>query len=205
MLEFSKYNKEKYNKEKNEDFSFINVGRFEPQKNHFLLIEAFKKINSDVKLYLIGDGYLREELEKKVKNANLEEKVIFLGRQKNVFNFLSKANCFVLSSNYEGFPNVLIEALACELPIISSDCPSGPREILAPNTDFTKQTKDIEFAEYGILTPIGDVDKLADAMKKIYEDKNIRYEASKKAIKRAKDFEIEKIIKEWENIIEKYN
>ncbi len=195
MLELPECKKEK------EEFIFINIGRFERQKNHFLLLEAFKKANLNAKLYLVGDGYLRRSLELKVKNDNLENKVVFVGRQKNVFKFLSKANCFVLSSNYEGFPNVLIEALACDLPIISTDCISGPREILAPNSDFIKQTKDIEFDEYGILTPVGDVDKLAEAMKKMYEDKSLRENYSKKAKNRAKDFEIEKIIKEWDEII----
>ena len=191
-------------KEKKE-FIFINVGRMEPQKNHFLLINAFRESNLNAKLYLVGDGYLRKELEKKVKKEKLEEKVIFLGRQKNVFKYLSKASCFILSSDYEGFPNVLIEALACELPIISTDCISGPREILAPKRDFTKQTKEIELAEYGILTPVGDEQKLAEAMKMIYENKNLRKEYSKKAKNRAEDFEVERIIKEWEKIVERNN
>ena len=192
-------------KKEEKEFIFINVGRLEPQKNHFLLIEAFKKANLDVKLYLIGDGYLREKLENQVKSENLEKKVIFLGRQKDVYKFLSKSSCFILSSNYEGFPNVLIEALACELPIISTDCISGPREILASDSDFIKQTKEIEFAEYGVLTPVGDVEKMAEAMKKMYKNKSLREKYLKKAIKRAKDFEIEKIIKKWEQIIEEHD
>jgi len=192
-------------KNEREEFIFVNVGRFEPQKNHFLLIEAFKKSNLNAKLYLVGDGYLREKLENQVKKYKLEDKVVFVGRQKNVFKFLSKANCFVLSSNYEGFPNVLIEALACNLPVISTDCISGPREILAPNSDFTKQTKDIEIAEYGILTPVEDIEKMAEAMKKIYQEKNLRENYSKKAKLRAKDFEVKKIIKEWEMLIERNN
>ena len=154
---------------------------------------------------MIGDGYLREKLEEKVRKENLENKIIFLGRQKDVFKFLAKSSCFVLSSDYEGFPNVLIEALACNLPIISTDCISGPREILAPNSDFTKQTKFIEIAEYGILAPIGDVDKLAEAMRIIYEDEDLRKEYSKKAKFRAKDFDVRKIIKEWEIVIERSN
>jgi len=190
---------------KEKEFIFINVGRLEPQKNHNLLIESFKKAKLGAKLYLIGDGYLKESLEVKVKSKKLEKKVIFLGRQKDVYSFLSNASCFVLSSDYEGFPNVLIEALASGSPIISTDCISGPREILAPNIDFATQTKEIEFAEYGILTPVRDVEKMSEAMRKIYEDKNLRENYSTKAKNRVKDFEVEKIIKEWERVIERNN
>ena len=182
-----------------EKFTFITIGRLEPQKNTILLIEAIKNI--DAKLWIIGDGYLRDSLELKVKNEKLEEKVKFLGRQKNVYKFLNKADCFVFSSNYEGFPNVLLEALACKLPIISIDCKSGPREILAPNSDITKQTKDIEIAEYGILTPVGDVEKMQEAMQMIINDKNLREGYRKKALNRAKDFSIDKIIPKWERIL----
>ena len=182
---------------------FINIARLEPQKNHDLLIEAFKKANLNAKLYIIGDGHLKEELINKVKNKKLEDKVFFLGRQKNVYKFLSIASCFILSSNYEGFPNVLIEALACNLPVISTDCISGPREILAPNSDFTIQTKEIELAEYGILTPLKDVEKMAQTMEMIYKNKNLIENYSKKAKIRAKNFEVKNIIKEWEKIIER--
>jgi len=182
-----------------EKFTFITIGRLEPQKNTILLIEAIKNI--DAKLWIIGDGYLRNSLELKVKNEKLEEKVKFLGRQKNVYKFLDKVDCFVFSSNYEGFPNVLLEALACNLPIISTDCKSGPREILAPNSDLNKQTKDIEIAEYGILTPVGDVEKMREAMKMIIENKNLRENYKKKAVNRAKDFSVEKIIPKWEKVL----
>ena len=186
-----------------EEFICINIGRLEPQKNHNLLIEAFKKANLNAKLYIIGDGYLKESLKLKIKSENLEDKIFLLGRHRDVYQFLNKASCFIFSSNYEGFPNVLIEALACNLSVISTDCISGPREILAPNSDFTIQTKEIELAEYGILTPVGDIEKMAQAMRKIYENKNLRENYSKKAKIRAKNFEIKKIIKEWEKIIER--
>ena len=189
-------------KEKN-DFIFINVARFEPQKNHKLLINAFYKANLDAKLYLIGDGYLREDLELKIKDLGLQDRVKLLGRQKNPYKFLSKADCFVFSSNYEGFPNVLLEALLCNLPIISTDCKSGPREILAPNTPITKETENIEIAEYGILTKVGSVEYMAEAMKLIYKDNNLRYNFTQKAQNRIKEFEVKKIIEKWEEVIEK--
>jgi len=198
MLNFKCIENKEYEK-----FTFINVGRLEPQKNHKLLIKAFKRANLNAKLLIIGDGYLRKDLEVLIEELELKDKVKLLGRQKNPGKFLSKADVFVFSSNYEGFPNVLLEALACELPIISTDCKSGPREILAPKTDFNKQTKDIEIGEYGILTPVGDIEKMSEAMKMIYENRDLRERLKSKVKKRANDFNVEKIIKEWREAIEK--
>jgi len=191
-------NKETLNTKKDR-FIFITVGRLEYQKNTTLLIEAMKEINAI--LWIIGDGYLMENLKFKINNEGLNDKVQLLGRQKNVYKFMNEADAFVFSSNHEGFPNVLLEALACGLPIISTDCKSGPREILAPNTDFRKQTEDIELAEYGVLTPVGDVKKIAEAMKVMLNDNNLRERYSQKALNRAKAFSVEKIIKEWEGIV----
>jgi N-acetylgalactosamine-N,N'-diacetylbacillosaminyl-diphospho-undecaprenol 4-alpha-N-acetylgalactosaminyltransferase len=204
---YNPINLEKIENLKNEEndikfdkFSFITIGRLEKQKNHNLLIESFSKLKIDAKLYIIGEGELREELELKIEKLNLTDKVFLLGIQKNPYKFLNNADCFVFSSNYEGFPNVLLEALACGLPIISTDCLSGPREILAPRSEY-KNIKDIEIAKYGILVPVNNAEKLAKAMKVIYEDNELRYNFKNKAKKRAKDFEVKKIIKEWKKII----
>jgi N-acetylgalactosamine-N,N'-diacetylbacillosaminyl-diphospho-undecaprenol 4-alpha-N-acetylgalactosaminyltransferase len=184
-------------------FTFVTIGRMDVGKNHILLIESVKEIDAD--LWIIGDGELRGFLEKKVLEYNLQDRVLFLGRQSNPYRFLNRADCFVFGSNHEGFPNVLLEALACELPVISTDCLSGPREILAPNTEY-KNIKDIEIAEYGILVPVNNEEKLAKAMKLIYEDNELRYNFRNKAKNRAKEFEVKRIIKEWEKIIKKsYN
>jgi N-acetylgalactosamine-N,N'-diacetylbacillosaminyl-diphospho-undecaprenol 4-alpha-N-acetylgalactosaminyltransferase len=200
VLDFNCEKREKFKK-----FTFINVGRLDEGKNHKLLIKAFKKAGIEADLLIIGDGPLRGELENLVNNLNLEEKVKFLGKRNNVNYMLAKSHCFVFSSNYEGFPNVLLEALACNLPVISTDCLSGPREILAPNTEY-KNIKDIEIAEYGILVPVNNEEKLAKAMKLIYEDNELRYNFRNKAKNRAKEFEVKRIIKEWEKIIKKsYN
>ncbi len=188
---------------KKEKFTFVTVGRFERQKNHMLLIDAFYKLNLDIEIWLIGDGHLRKKIEEKISNLKLKEKIKLLGKQKNPYKFLAKADCFIFSSNYEGFPNVLLEALACNLPVISTDCISGPREILVPNSDFKKQTEDVEVVEYGVLVPVGDVDKMAQAMRMMIENDSLRKKLREKAYKRAKDFEVSKIIKEWEEVLSK--
>ncbi|WP_323591503.1 glycosyltransferase [Aliarcobacter butzleri] len=181
-------------------FTFVTVGRLDSGKNHKLLIEAVKDFNAD--LWIIGDGELKEGLQKYINELNLNDKVYLLGKKENPFSFLSKADCFVFSSNYEGFPNVLVEALACGLPIISTDCQSGPREILAPTSNISFQLKDkIELAEYGVLTPIKNVGKLKEAMNLMINDENLRKNYQEKGNFRANDFKIEKIIKQYEKIL----
>ncbi|MFK5882346.1 MAG: glycosyltransferase [Sulfurospirillum sp.] len=181
-------------------FVFVTVGRLDDGKNHQLIIDAMQDVNAQ--LYIIGEGELRGKLENQIKTLNLENKVFLLGRQKNPYKYLAKADCFVFSSNYEGFPNVLLEALACGLPVISTDCQSGPREILAPNSDIEVQLQnDLELAKYGILTPINNVQKLKEAMELIMNDNELRKNYKETAKQRTDDFRIEQIIKQYEEII----
>ena len=181
-------------------FTFVTVGRLDQGKNHNLIIDAIKNMNAD--LWIIGDGELKEEIHRYIKELNLDKKVYMLGKKENPFSFLSKVDCFVFASNHEGFPNVLVEALACGLPIISTDCQSGPREILAPDSDVNFQLKEeIELAEYGILTPIKNLDKLQEAMSLMINNESLRKKYQDKAKQRANDFRIDKIIKQYEEII----
>lgn len=185
---------------KKKRFTFVTVGRLDKGKNHKLIIDAIKDIDAD--LWIIGDGELKEELQKYIKQHNLNHKVYLFGKKENPFAYISKAECFVFASNHEGFPNVLVEALACELPIISTDCQSGPREILAPNSDISFQLENnIELAEYGILTPIKNVDKLQEVMNLMINDESLRKNYQEKTKHRTKDFRIDKIIKQYEEII----
>ena len=103
------------------------------------------------RLIILGDGPLRGDLERKVVELNIEDLVSLPGFTDNPYSFMSKANCFVLSSRYEGLPTVLIEAMACGCNVISTDCPSGPNEIL-------------ENGRLGKLVPIEDHHSLAKAM-----------------------------------------
>lgn len=185
---------------KKKRFTFVTVGRLDKGKNHKLIIDAIKDIDAD--LWIIGDGELKEEFQSYIKQHNLNHKVYLFGKKENPFAYISKAECFVFASNHEGFPNVLVEALACELPIISTDCQSGPREILAPNSDISFQLENnIELAEYGILTPIKNVDKLQEVMNLMINDESLRKNYQEKAKHRAKDFRIKKIIKQYKEIL----
>jgi N-acetylgalactosamine-N,N'-diacetylbacillosaminyl-diphospho-undecaprenol 4-alpha-N-acetylgalactosaminyltransferase len=176
-------------------FYFINVGGFRKEKNHLLLLQAFFIMkNLPCKLLIVGGGIMEDELKQKVYDFGMNDKVIFCGWDNNPFKYVSRSNCFVLSSDVEGFPNVLIEALACGRAVISTDCSSGPRELLAPSTDLHhKAINNYEVGEYGMLTPVNDVIALAAAMKKMYEDAGLRSQFEEKAKTRAQQFDVDEI------------
>ena len=176
-------------------FHFVNVGGFRREKNHLLLLQAFFILkNLPCKLVIVGGGIMEEGLKQKASDLGLNEKVIFCGFELNPFKYVSRCDCFVLSSDVEGFPNVLIEALACGKPVISTDCSSGPRELLAPSTDLHHRAiNNYEIGEYGILTPVNDITALAAAMKKMYEDAALRRQFSEKAAGRAQQFDVDEI------------
>ena len=195
----------------------MNVGRLTKQKGQCHLIKAFKKVKEtikDMKLIILGRGELEDYLKQLVEELNLEKDVYFLGFQKNPFKFISKSKIYLFPSLYEGFPNALVEAMACEIPVISSDCRSGPREILAPETNIDVETKIIEYAKYGILIPVCDDNYykardpltnkemiLAKSIVKLYSSKELLENYTVKAKERVKNFNKDKIILEYENIL----
>lgn len=184
-----------------EKFTFVTVGRLDKGKNHRLIVEAMQNINAN--LWIIGDGPLRNTLENQVKQLHLEDKVFLLGRQENPFKYMIQADCFVFTSNHEGFPNVLVEALACHLPIISTDCQSGPREILAPISDLYQHLHNrIQLEEYGILIPINDKQNLEKAMHTIMLKEKVRNNYRMKSMQRAQKFSKEKITQQFIKEIE---
>lgn len=146
----------------------ITGGRLRTQKGHWHLLRIFaelKKTNPDAALVFLGEGDLGERLLGLCSDMGLKAyspgraaepqsgDVFFLGFQKNPYKFFSKARLFALTSLWEGLPNVVIEALACGLPVISSDCRSGPREILAPGTEFSIEAAAPEETDFGFLMP----------------------------------------------------
>ena len=165
----------------------ISVGRLIPLKRNIDLIKAFfelQKSDDSLELIFLGDGVLKDSLEQECNNSKIKGKVHFLGNVKNPFYYLTKSDLFILNSEIEGFPNVLVEAMTCGLPVISSDCKSGPREIL-------------EDEKYGLLYPVGDISSLIEKIKfYLYEDiqkENIKM----KNLQRIEDFAIEKIMKNF--------
>lgn len=131
----------------------IGMGRLEPQKNFRLLLKAFALLRKSRKaqLIILGEGSERAALEGLVSELGLQEDVHLPGFVNDPFNYLAHADAFVLSSDWEGLPTVLIEALALGTPVVSTDCTSGPQEIL-------------NSGEFGRLVPVGDVTTLAAEM-----------------------------------------
>lgn len=132
----------------------LGVGRLTEQKDFPTLIRAFALVRAQrpVRLMILGEGKDRPKLEALVRELGLQDDVALPGFVPNPFAYMVRAAVFVLSSRWEGLPTVLIEALACGTPVVSTDCPSGPREIL-------------EDGKWGRLVPVGDVDALADAIR----------------------------------------
>jgi glycosyltransferase involved in cell wall biosynthesis len=131
----------------------LGVGRLAAQKDFPTLIQAFARVRSQrpARLLILGDGEKRSALIRLVQTLGLAADVSLPGYVDNPFAYLRRCSVFVLSSAYEGLPSVLIEAMACGVPVVSTDCPSGPAEIL-------------EGGRYGRLVPVGDVDAMAAAI-----------------------------------------
>lgn len=132
----------------------LGVGRLTKAKNFHLLINAFAKIEKDINAHLVilGTGELESELKELVYHLGLEEKIHLLGFVENPYSWMKKAELFVLSSSWEGFGNVLVEAMACGTSVISTNCPSGPEEIL-------------ENGKLGVLVPVNNIEEMAFAIK----------------------------------------
>jgi Glycosyltransferase len=136
----------------------LGVGRLERAKDFATLIRAFAKVQAqrEARLLILGEGSMRTQLETLVRQLGLSECVALPGFDPNPFRYMARAKVFAMSSIYEGFPNVLVQALACGCPVVSTDCPSGPSEILNGGA-------------YGHLVPVGDADALAASILKVLQ------------------------------------
>lgn len=167
---------------------FVVVGRLEPQKNHKLLLEAYKEIVAeyeDYDLYLYGRGSLEQELRELSSSLGIANRVHFEGFCSDIHDRISDATAYVLSSDYEGISNSLLEAMAMGLPVISTDCPIGGSRML------------IEHMKNGLLVPVGDKEALADAMKFMIANPEQRKQMSEEAARVKDRFSIQTITEEW--------
>jgi glycosyltransferase involved in cell wall biosynthesis len=197
---------------------FISVGRQVYQKGYWHLVKAFKLVlekEPDAKLIIIGSGNNDVKLMKLINDLGIENRVLLTGFQKNPFKFIKKSQVYIMTSLFEGFPNALVEAMACGCPVISTDCKSGPKEILLENFNFNNTTEDILFGDYGILVPVfkegenwdsGTFETeeylLSEAMISLLRDKEKLKYYSRKSIERAKTFNYERCFKKYKSLIE---
>jgi glycosyltransferase involved in cell wall biosynthesis len=190
-VDISKYNKSSIKRKKGEDVTFINVARFTSVKNQSLLIDAFSKVREqikNVKLILVGDGELRNAVEKKVAQNGLSDVVEFTGNIQNVAEKLRSADAFVLPSRYEGLPLTILEAMASGLPIIATNVGGVP--------DIVKDN--------GVLFKDNDLDSLVAAMLKLARDLLLREQMGKKSILYVEKFDVKTIADQYQLLYERY-
>lgn len=170
----------------------VSVGRLKKQKNHSLLIKSFKEISNlfpEYKLYIYGEGDYRNDLEELISNLQLSDKVFLPGNISNIFEHIKIAKLFVLSSDYEGMPNALIEAMCIGLPVISTKV-SGAKEIIENNYN-------------GLLIDVNNEEQLTKCLKELLSDERKLKELGINASKSFDNYSIEKIVEEWIAFLEK--
>jgi glycosyltransferase involved in cell wall biosynthesis len=168
----------------------IGMGRLVPQKGFDLLLQAFSRIASrhhGWRLKIIGDGPLRKTLQEQSENLGIADRVEFTGLLADPFPVLRAADLFVFSSRFEGFGNALCEAMACGLPVISFDCPSGPSEVVRHGVD-------------GILVPAEDVNALSAAMDRLMSDAQTRIRLAARATEIVARYGVEPVMGIWDQL-----
>jgi glycosyltransferase involved in cell wall biosynthesis len=171
----------------------IAIGRLHPQKGFDYLLDAFRQVadkHPDWTLTILGEGPLRRQLEQQIERLGLSGSVDLHGQVKDPFRWLRSADLYVMSSRYEGFPCALCEAMACGLPAISFDCPSGPRAIVRDGVD-------------GMLVPPGDSGALARAMDGLMSDADERRRLASRAPEILQRFSLDSILLRWDELFER--
>lgn len=201
-----------------ENKTVISSGRLHDQKGQWHIIRAFSKVVKkipDAKLILTSRGALEDYYKELISDLKLENNVFLVGFVDNVYKYMKNSNIFLLNSFYEGMPNVILEAMACGLPVISTDAPGGSAEILAPDKKIGDYITKRYDAPYGILIPICDGVKysaqdpltkneilLADTLIDLLNDKEKQQYYREKSLERVQDYSKENIIKKWDKIID---
>lgn len=168
----------------------VMVGRLHQQKRMDLGIEAYatlKQTANEWKLLILGEGEERDKLEQLIKNRKLEEQVFLKGKVTNVFPYLRNAAIFLMTSEAEGYPNVLIEAMGMGLACVTTDCDYGPAEIIKPNFN-------------GSLVPSGDVTAIATALKQYMIHEDLRIAHGQEARKIKDELRLPNIARQWESL-----
>ena len=204
--------------------TLITAGRLAPEKGYYHLLNVFsqlKKINKPVKLIMMGNGSLRTNLIDYSRSLNLNTfvadveslsidsfDVLFLGYQKNPFKYFSRSSALLLTSYAEGGPNVLSEAMICGTPVISSNCPSGPREKLDPMSRIKNEIIEPVVTRYGILMPTWSNDNYefqyqvwAKTINMLLSDSGMSRRFSSEGRRRMEEFSVENIFQQWKDTI----
>lgn len=168
----------------------MSAGRLVPVKNFAMLIRAFALVGGDRKLVIAGEGEERTALEQLARDLGVADRVILPGYVANPYPLMAAADIFILSSDSEGYPNALIEGMAVGRPVISTNCNSGPSEILAGKR--RDAVSGITYADYGVLVPVDNADAMAEAIRAL-DDPQRRGDYGAKAAARARSFDVKAI------------
>ncbi len=168
------------------------ASRLVPQKDLPMLFESFRQLRSQraARLLILGEGELRGPMEELAQELGIADDVDFLGFMINAPAYMKRCTVFALSSKYEGLPVALIEAMACGVPVVSTDCRSGPGEIITHERD-------------GLLVPVGDAAAMAGAFKTLLDDPGLRERIGRAAQKRASEFAVENLLPQYEELLER--
>ena len=195
----------------------VSAGRLVEQKGFAYLIRSFAELRKTMEseLWLLGEGPLKGELMCLTESLGISRHVRFLGWRQNPFSLFRTATVFALTSEYEGFGNVLVEAMACETPVVSTDCPFGPREILAPHSSDRASFTEAEYAKFGVLvpncaggekdakTPLSDSETvLVATLRKVISDSEFRGSIRRPARGRALEFSSQRVAQRYADLIE---
>lgn len=175
----------------------VSVGRLIPLKRVEDILEGFSYIAkkySEYDLLILGTGPEEEKLKELCSIFGIKDRVRFMGRVDNPFKYLKRSHIFAMASESEGFPNVLIEAMACGCQVVAADCISGPREIIAP--ELSSRVEQVTHGKHGILFPVGDVEGLSFAMETLIKSK-IEFNVEE----RASQFEGDIIMKRYKEVL----
>ncbi|HUW22550.1 MAG TPA: glycosyltransferase [bacterium] len=185
-IDLEKIKKLKIEYEINLQSYLLACGGLHKWKNYDFLIEVMAELKS-LSLVILGEGPLRKHLKEKAESLGVD--LILPGYINNPYPYFKKARAFVLTSLYEGFPNVILEAMACGVPVVSVDCPGGVNEI-------------IENGKTGLLVPRGDKKALARAMIKLLKDENLRRILIENAYRKVKEeFTLDRMVKSYEDVL----
>ncbi len=165
------------------------VGRLDQQKGFDMLIEAYSRLQTDWKLWIVGEGAERKNLEKLITEKSLQGCVLLPGRTDKILEHYRKASIFVLSSRTEGFPNALAEAMACGCAVTAFDCKTGPSDM-------------IENGVNGLLVKNGDIDALAESLQRLIDNAHLRDKLSTEAVKIGRKLHLQTIGDQWLNLIQ---
>jgi len=171
--------------------TIIGIGRLERRKGFDLLIAALARLvnaGRDVQLLIIGEGELRETLEQQARQAGVADRVLLPGFMPDPLEWLRRASVYALASRLEGLPTTILEAMAVGVPVVATDCPSGPREILQDGT-------------VGLLVPMDDAVAMAAALEQLLASAELRAGLVDKGLRRIEDFLPQQVLGRWDEVL----